>query len=276
MDVEPIRSAQNVKLKALRALRAGRERDFTVLEGRHLLEDALEAEAAVAWVLVVETADLEDPLLQRAAAAGAEIQTCEVQLLHDASRLDSPPDLLAWVARPQADWRAALEASSAGDWWLIAAGVQDPGNLGALARVAAGFGAAGLLCLKGGASPWHPRALRGASGTTFRLPVFEGVDSEAFLEAAKAGSIELWATASDGESLDQVAGHPERDAPIAILLGEEGRGLQQDLMDACTRKVGIPLARGVESLNVATAAAVFGWALSGGVPAKGTREPIRE
>ena len=262
MNVEPIRTAQNAKLKALRALRVGKERESTVLEGRHLLEDALEAEAQVAWVLVVEDADLEDPLLQRAAATGAQILPCEAQLLHAVSRLDSPSDLLAWVERPETDWREAIAQSEDDAWWLIAAGVQDPGNLGALARVAAGFGAAGLICLKGGASPWHLRALRGASGTTFRLPVFERVETEAFLEAAASRAMELWATDADGEALDQVVATTSHHKPVGVLLGEEGRGLDAQLQAACTRIVGIPLQRGVESLNVATAAAVVGWALS--------------
>lgn len=266
MTVEPIRSAQNAKLKALRALRAGKERESTVLEGRHLLEDALDAEAEVLWVLVEEGADLQDPLLQRAAASGVEVVPCDAQLLHAASRLDNPPDLLAWVARPQADWLQAMEHAQPGDWWLVAAGVQDPGNLGALARVAAGFGAAGFLCLKGGASPWHPRALRGASGTTFRLPVFEGVAPETFLTAAKDQGMDLWATAADGTPLDRMIQEHARNRPIAILLGEEGRGLGPGLQEACTQVVGIPLQRGVESLNVATAAAVLGWALHAGRP----------
>lgn len=261
MELEVIRSAQNTKLKSLRGLRAGKEREFTALEGRHLLEDALAAGAKVLWVLVREGEDLQDALLQQAEAAGAEISTCDGRLLHDASRLDTPPDFIAWVERPSGNWKEAFEATKPGEWWLVAGGVQDPGNLGALARVAAGFGAVGMLCLKGGVSPWHPRALRGASGTTFRLPVFEGVDSSEFLAFANGSEVELWATATDGEDLNEVTRESKREKPIALLLGEEGRGLDPWLFAACTRKVGIPLARDVESLNVATAAAVFGWAL---------------
>jgi len=261
MELEVIRSAQNAKLKSLRGLRAGKERAFTALEGRHLLEDALAAGAKVHWVLVREGEALDDSLLVHAQEQGAEISSCDGKLLHEVSRLDTPPDFIAWVERPSADWQQAFQASEPGQWWLVAAGVQDPGNLGALARVAAGFGAAGLLCLKGGVSPWHPRALRGASGTTFRLPVFEGIDSTEFLASVKDSKVELWATASDGESLDDVTQGAKREGPIAILFGEEGRGLDPWLFAACSRKVGIPLARGVESLNVATAAAVFGWAL---------------
>jgi TrmH family RNA methyltransferase len=203
-----------------------------------------------------------DPRLQQllavAAARGAEIATCEKPLLAEVSRLEGTPELLAWVRLPGGDWRAAVSASVAPDWWLVAAGVQDPGNLGALVRVAAGFGAAGMLCLKGGGSPWHPRALRGAAGTTFRLPVFEGIAVADLLATAQDSRLELWATAADGTAVEKAT--PRR-APIALLLGEEGRGLSADLFDACSRRVGIPLQRGVESLNVATAAAVLAFAL---------------
>jgi TrmH family RNA methyltransferase len=281
MDLgEPIRSAQNAKLKAVRALRAGKERGATVLEGRHLLEEALENDVAVAWVLVSErvmeaqtnaaacadeskAADSDSDyatLLQRTRNAGIEIAVCQDSLLADVSRFEGSPDLLAWASRPIADWRDALAESKPGDWWLVAGGVQDPGNLGALVRVAAGFGAAGVLCLKGGGSPWHPRALRGASGTTFRLPVFERVEIEEFLAACTEHQIDLWATAADGEPLDPAAA-ATRTQVVALMMGEEGRGLSAELFAACTKRVGIPLERGVESLNVATAAAVIAAAM---------------
>lgn len=274
---EPIRSAQNAKLKAARALRAGKERAATVLEGRHLLEEALAQEIEVAWVLVPESvgvslgawgADTESvhtdlrTLLERAAAAGVEIATCEDALLSEVSRLEGVPELLAWAMRPISDWREALQKSAAPDWWLVSCGVQDPGNLGALVRVAAGFGAAGMICLKGGGSPWHPRALRGAAGTTFRLPVFERVEIEEFLEAAAEHNLQLWATAADGEAVHPNAAST-RATPVALLLGEEGRGLSKELLEACQKRVGIPLERGVESLNVATAAAVLAAAMRG-------------
>ncbi|MCP4093080.1 MAG: RNA methyltransferase [Planctomycetes bacterium] len=289
---EPIRSAQNAKLKAVRAMRAGKERGSTVLEGRHLLEEALDNDVAVAWVLISErlvsaaanpattNADVAETtsavadaavtdhanpsdystLIQRAQSAGIEVAVCQESLLADVSRFEGAPDLLAWASRPLGDWREALAQSQPGDWWMVAGGVQDPGNLGALVRVAAGFGAAGVLCLKGGGSPWHPRALRGAAGTTFRLPVFERIEIKEFLAAATEFAVELWATAADGESVDPNAA-ASRTEIVALMMGEEGRGLSAELFDACSKRVGIPLDRGVESLNVATAAAVIAAAM---------------
>jgi TrmH family RNA methyltransferase len=172
-DSGPVRSAANARLKTARAVRAGKDREHVLLEGAHLLEDALEAGAELRWVLHDERAPAA--LLERAASAGAEVRACDSALLDADSDLDSPRGLLALAARPAADWRALLAAPGL---VLVSAGVQEPGNLGALVRVAAGLGAAGFLALKGSASPWSPRALRGASGTTFRLPVAERVEAE--------------------------------------------------------------------------------------------------
>jgi TrmH family RNA methyltransferase len=271
-DSGPVRSAANARLKTARAVRAGKDREHVLLEGAHLLEDALEAGAELRWVLHDERAPAA--LLERAASAGAEVRACDSALLDADSDLDSPRGLLALAARPAADWRALLAAPGL---VLVSAGVQEPGNLGALVRVAAGLGAAGFLALKGSASPWSPRALRGASGTTFRLPVAERVEAEELVAAAAEAGAELWGADAAGEPAGGAA--PAR--TTLLLLGEEGRGLSAELAAACRRRVAIPLARGVESLNVATAAAVLCWELGGRgaaagaapAPAAGPGEP---
>ena len=140
---------------------------------------------------------------------------------------------------------------------LVAAGVQDPGNVGALVRVGAGLGAVGLVFLQGSASPWHPRAVRGASGTTFRLPLVETVTAADLIAAAARQELPLWTTAADGRPYTTVA--PQA---CVLILGEEGRGVPAELESAASERLGIPLQRGVESLNVATAAAVLVAALA--------------
>ncbi|MBL7009176.1 MAG: RNA methyltransferase, partial [Planctomycetes bacterium] len=225
-----------------------------LLEGAHLLEEALEAGAELRWVLHDQRPPPE--LLRRAAAAGAEVLACEPGLLDELADLDSPRGLLALARRPSA---TAAEVLSRGGLVLVSAGVQEPGNVGALVRVAAGLGASGFVALKGSASPWSPRALRGASGTTFRLPVAERVEAAELLAAVAAAGVELWGAEASGAAVAGLA--PA--GPVALLLGEEGRGLPAELITACSRLVAIPLARGVESLNVATAAAVLAWELGG-------------
>jgi TrmH family RNA methyltransferase len=264
---DPIRSPDNARLKAARALRAGRDREHVLLEGRRVVGEALDAGLALQWLLVAEDALDADPrtavLARRAADAGAEIVPCAPALLREAGDLDSPADVLGWAARPACDAAALTASLRAGQWLLAAAGVQEPGNVGALARVAAGLGAAGFVAGAGSASPWHPRAVRGASGTCLRLPVAERAGLLEMVNDFRARGGVAWAADVGGADARAVAeAWRAADRPPALLLlGEEGRGLPADLVAVCDRRVAVPLARGVESLNVATAAAVLAWEL---------------
>lgn len=259
--VEPVRSAQNPRLQAVRALRAGRDREHLLLEGPHLLQEALDAELALDWVLYDPV--LHDPeireLLQRAEELDAEVLPCARALLDEVSDLDSPRGLLAMAPRPEGSAAEVLAACARKRGLvLVCCGVQDPGNAGAVVRAAAGLGASGVIAVQGGASLWHPRALRGASGATFRLPVADRVERQTLLAEAARAAVELWAAEAGGRPLPET----RRAGPVALLLGEEGRGLAEEWLAACSARVSIPLQRGVESLNVATAAAVLTFALA--------------
>lgn len=253
---ESIRSPHNARLKKLRALRRGRDRASVVLEGARVVLDALEAGVAIEFVL---HDGRDDPkfaqVLARAAESGVECAQVEANLLAEGSDQDARTGLVAVAGRPELAGPELLEHTvQSGGVLLVAAGVQDPGNVGALVRVAAGLGATGVLFLHGSASPWHPRAVRGASGTTFRLPVIENWAVDDFLAHAARAGLPIWTTAAEAPAYNQVRRPAEG---CALVLGEEGRGVPAELVDAAQASVGIPLTRGVESLNVATAAAVL-------------------
>ncbi|KAA3605020.1 MAG: RNA methyltransferase [Planctomycetota bacterium] len=262
--VEPVLSPQNPRLKSVRAIRSGRNREDLLLEGLHLLEEALAAGFAPKWVLFdSDWSSAEKDKLQALVSPELDCRPCDPRLLREVSDLDSPPGLLAVAPRPSSDWQASVEQAAARKAWiLVAAGVQDPGNTGAMVRVAAGLGARAFFALKGGASPWHPRALRGASGTTFRLPVADGLTEADLVACCRRNGVHIWATDAGGEDLRRV----RRSEPVVLLLGEEGRGLTPYLEQSCQRKIGIVMDRGVESLNVATAAAVCAFVLGNSAP----------
>lgn len=260
-------SPHNPRLRAIRALRAGRDRENLLLEGKRILEEALDCRIHLTCVLLGEQAILAAPALaalaERATAAGAEVRLCADALLRAVGDLDSPADAIGWAPRPQCAQADLLARLANGGWLMVAAGVQDPGNVGALARVAAALDASGFVAGAGGASPWHPRALRGASGTSLRLPVLERAELDDLLRAARARGAECWAADASGVDARTLArewrarGAP----PVLLVLGEEGRGVPPAVAAACNAQVAVPLARGVESLNVATAGAVLAWEL---------------
>ena len=156
----------------------------------------------------------------------------------------TPQGVMAIGHRTPAGFAEALAAAQASGWpLLVLDGVQDPGNVGAIARTAAAAGAPALAVLEGTADPFGPKAVRASAGNVFRILVASG-------SAHDLTGLEVWgAVAETGEPL---AGAPVERAQ-ALVLGAEAHGLRVPV----TRKVTIPIAGGVESLNVAAAAAVL-------------------
>ncbi|HKB69809.1 MAG TPA: RNA methyltransferase [Thermoanaerobaculia bacterium] len=132
-------------------------------------------------------------------------------------------------------------------------GVQDPGNVGAVARVVEAVGGAGLLVSEGSADFFHPRALRGSAGSLLRVPAASNVDMKLAAESAHdAGRVICGTAGRGGEDLFS-AELPER---VLWVFGSEGAGLSSRIHRLLDRKYTIPLAAPVESLNVAVAAGV--------------------
>ena len=124
-------------------------------------------------------------------------------------------------------------------------GVQDPGNVGTIIRLAAAFDAAGVLLLPGSADAFGPKAIRSSAGAVLHVPIANITHEE--LIAAK---VPLVATAMSGETVDP----PARDA--VLVFGNEGAGVSEELLRRST-KLAIPMSSRVESLNVASSAAIL-------------------
>ena len=156
--------------------------------------------------------------------------------------------------------RAALEALSLGDraTALLLDGVQDPGNLGTLARAAAAFGCAALVCLPGTVDAWNPKAVRASAGALFRIPVVPAGE-EALDWLRSAGFAILGADAAG----DDVAAASVR-GRTALVVGNEGAGLAPGVRDRCDRIVRVPMVEGSESLNVAVAAGILLYVITRG------------
>jgi TrmH family RNA methyltransferase len=245
-----ISSRQNQRLKDIRRLRRSKG-DHTFLEGPHLLAEALAGGLALETVLATPgwLASAEG----RALAPSLPIPPLEVapDLLDDLTDADSPRGVLAVARLPRAG--AAALPVRAGRPYLYLDVLQDPGNLGALARVAEAAGAAGLALSPGCAHPNHPRALRASAGSLLRLPVAIAADPDA-LERRLAPAAPRWAALvpRGGETLWTAP----LDGTLILAVGAEGPGLSPALRDRATLRLTIPLEAPVESLNATVAAAL--------------------
>jgi len=148
--------------------------------------------------------------------------------------------------------RRALDDLPAGGLLVLDA-VQDPGNFGTLVRTAEAMGMAGILALRGTVDPWNPKAVRAAAGSTFRVPIFQGSWEDA-RPRLRAADVEVWAADPLGEPVYGGEPAPER---LALVLGNEGRGVSGRVLDDSHRRVRVPTAGSVESLNVAVAGALL-------------------
>jgi TrmH family RNA methyltransferase len=223
-----------------------------LLEGPHLIGEALAAGLALEAVLATPEflAGTAGRALARALPAPAT--EVEARLLDELADADSPRGVLA-VARLPRHGAAALPLVEGGIY-LFAEGIQDPGNLGAIARVAEAVGAAGLALSPGTVHPNHPRALRGSAGSLLRLAVATEVEPAA-LAAHLAPLRPRWAALvpRSGEDLYRAG---LRDGALVLVVGAEGPGLSSGLLERAALRLTIPMAAGVESLNAAVAAAV--------------------
>jgi TrmH family RNA methyltransferase len=276
-------SRQNRTLKDIRRLRRSKGAR-ALLEGPHLLAAALDAGAAIETV--VATAEfLASPAGRDLAAALPCVSlSVEPRLLDELADSDSPRGVLA-VARLPRGGAEALPVHPGGIY-LYVEGLQDPGNLGALARVAEAAGAAGMALSPGTVHPNHPRALRASAGSLLRLPVAIGVEPDLLdrhlLGPLGAGGDPGAPRAHLAAGADTTAGahgahfraprwvalvprggvdlyDALRDAPggtIVLALGAEGPGVSPGLLERAAVRLTIPVAPPVESLNATVAAAL--------------------
>ena len=141
--------------------------------------------------------------------------------------------------------------------FAVCCGTENPENIGAIIRIAAGFGATALLLGTGCSDPFSRRALRVSMGNALRLPIIEaGRDlPETLTQLQESHGVELLATVLD-ENADRLR-DVESPGHVALLFGNEDAGLEPELIEMCDRRVTIPMHSGTDSLNVAVAAGIF-------------------
>jgi TrmH family RNA methyltransferase len=247
-DFPRITSRQHEVVKRFRSAARRASDDAVLLDGEHLLSEALDARIPIDLVV---TDQAHATIAARARASGATVYEATAGVIEAASPVRTPSGLVALARWQQSSVADVLR----GDNPLVIGlcGVQDPGNVGSAIRAADAFGATGVLALDETAHPAGWKALRGAMGSTFHLPIGSAMLAEA-VAAARSGSLQVVATvASAGQPADAADFRP----PTLLLLGGEGSGLPREILERADRRVTIPMRARVNSLNVAATAAVL-------------------
>jgi TrmH family RNA methyltransferase len=223
---------------------ARRRRALVVLEGFHAIKHAIRFGGEILGAWTADPSEIER-LRERLAP---DIQIPVAVVAHEALERAVPrAQIVAVAQRPE---QPDPDTVLAGPGHVVL--LEDPrhlGNLGAVVRVAAAAGAAGVMTT-GRQDPWHPDALRGSAGLHFALPVHH-------LRTVRTGARELVALDPGGEPLKPA----ELLSPAVLAFGTERDGLSDELLAQAARRVALPMAPGVSSLNLATAVAATLYAL---------------
>jgi RNA methyltransferase, TrmH family len=255
-----IPSRHNPLVTRFRAAARGGSPELMLVDGHHLVREAFEAGCSIREVAVsvsaLDTIAELRTLTEELHAGRVETTLVSATVMQALSPVRSPSPIVALASRPAEDADRIFKATRPAPLVLIAVGVQDPGNVGAIVRVAEAAGASGVVAAGGSADPFGWKALRGAMGSAFRLPLLlRESASGAIDEARRRGCTIVATTPRSGRSLYEL----DFRGPCAVLIGGEGTGLSHDVIASADDRVTIPMAAPVESLNAAVTAALIAY-----------------
>ena len=220
-------------------------------EGSKLLAGALDAGASIESVFLGADADAAvRAQAEGAAQTGARVFDLAPGVLERVADTVTPQPVIAVVAMPS----ASLADLGHATFVVVCVDVRDPGNAGAVIRVADAAGADAVVCCHGTADPFGPKTVRASAGSVLHVPVVRAGDPAGVLhDLARVGLRRFGATSHGGVAYTGA----DLGSPLALVLGNEASGLPASLDHAIDTRITVPMVGRTESLNVSSAAAVL-------------------
>lgn len=247
-----MRSARQLTIAKYRQARG----EF-LAEGPQSVREAVAAGMASEVFVASDSLDRRAAELAQADSAGVPVHVVEPQGLAGLTTATTPQGVVAVCQRAPGSM-AEIVAGAASGQLAVAHQMADPGNCGALIRVADAVGAIGVALSEGSVDPTNPKCVRASAGSYFHLPVVVAGDTLSVLGQLRAAGFRLLAADVSADAVDLFAA--ERDGllggRVAWVFGNEAHGLPDAVVEAVDHVLRIPILGRAESLNVATAAAV--------------------
>lgn len=253
----PITSKENSAIKRLRSLSDPKQRKKEkafLIEGLKMVEEALRNKAGVTMVVASPslTQHHGKGVLKLAEKQLADVLWISEKLLDSVSESKTPQPVMAVVAMREHSEEGLLADPSG--LIVICHQLQDPGNLGTIIRTAEAVGASGVAITANTVDPYNAKTVRASMGSILRMPVVRVGEVSTFIKKCRQKGFQTVAMVLNGEKT-----HFELalDRPTAVIVGQEGSGLPDDILKVVDLRVRVPMAETIDSLNVATSAAVF-------------------
>lgn len=247
--VKELRSKENRIYKECQKLGQKKYRDKEgkyLIEGPNLLEEALLNGAETEYILFDEMKDFNMD-------TEVPVYKTDHKLFEKLSQTETSQGLLAVVKKP--DYSSSLESiMKAGKNIVVLDRLQDPGNIGTIIRTAEGAGYSAVVVLKGTADIYSPKTIRAAAGSVFRIPIIHVQDNRELRSLADRFGKHLLVTSLQGDSYYYDINLKEN---VALVIGNEGNGVSDELIEMADIKVKIPMSGRLESLNASVAAGIL-------------------
>ncbi|MBC2138213.1 TrmH family RNA methyltransferase [Listeria innocua] len=246
--MEQIQSVKNDRVKQWKKLQTRKGRDKTgtyLVEGFHLVEEALRQDGLVLELLVSSGVSVPEEWLK----GDYDVFEISSEISHLISDTMTEQGVFAVVAISEPDMMLLY-----GKKLLLVDAVQDPGNVGTLIRTADAAGYDCVVLGRGSADLYNPKVIRSTQGSHFHIPVIQADLFEWVANLEEEGVPVIGAVLDDqAKSLNDM---PKRET-LALMVGNEGNGISEELQDRLSEKVYIPIYGDSESLNVAVAAGIL-------------------
>jgi len=248
-----IESADNSRLKQVRKLRNKKSRDEEckfVIEGINLVEEAVRKGVAIDYILIADDFQA-DAIVESAESNGICVCELPAQLLNKLSDAEFGVGIMAVINKPDFDIQDAI---ADGGNVLVLDKVQDPGNIGTMIRTAVAAGYSMILAVKGTADVYSSKVLRATAGMIFDIPIVYVDDAKELCEFLNKLGKRIVVTLPTA-----IKAYYEEDlkSGIALVIGNEGNGISQEVIDIADIGVTIPMKGEIESLNAAVSAAIL-------------------
>jgi len=251
-----ITSRDNSLLRQARAVRDGKTKDLIFVEGLRLCEEAFRSKLAIEAIIysdhLAEKERAADAIEQLAGVA-ERAATVSEKLLESISYTKTPQGIVALAKRPESD-ETVLSTLPDHPLLVVMHQINNPVNVGAIIRTAEAAGAAGAIATLNTSDPFSPKALRGAMGSGFRLPMWVGPSYASVINWCQKRKIET--VCADVDSEVSFTGIDWKEA-LALIVGPESTGLSPVEIESADNCVRIPMKGAVESLNVSVATGIL-------------------
>ena len=252
-----ITSRDNSLLRQVRAVREGKVDELIYVEGLRLCEEALRSRLTIEAVIVSEELLRKErvaAVIQELSHAAQRFGSISEELLESVSYTKTPQGIVVLAQRPESSEARLSAQLDANPLLVVLHEINNPVNVGAILRTSEAAGAAGVITTRNTSDPFSPKALRGAMGSAFRLPIWSGPAYTEMIEWCRQHGI-----ATICAAVEATTAYTQIDwtRPSALILGPESTGLSAEELELAEQQVSIPMKGMAESLNVAVAGGVL-------------------